>query len=267
MDEFIKIRHSFNAGDLITVLPGLRQLCRNTGKKVKIFQRLNLPAFYYDKQVNATIYEGESVCMNDRLFLMIKPLIEAQNYIESFEIWEGQEVHLDYDLTRDTKSIPMPAALIHTWGEALFPETSTDLSEDWINVDYKLERTYANKVLINRTQRYNNPYQSYYFLKPYESQFLFSGTEIEHKEFCSKNNLEIELLVVKDFYELAQIINQCRFGVYSQSLHWHIADAMKTKRVLEICAPFPNTFATGANGYHSFGQKSMEYFVNKLINQ
>src|SRR4051812_40595689 len=108
MSEFISIKHSFNAGDMVVILPGLRQLYRDTGKKVKIFQRLNLPAHYYHNQINSTLDEsGESVCMNLRVFNMLKPLIEAQEYIESFEVWEGQEVQLDYDLTRDSKSIPM----------------------------------------------------------------------------------------------------------------------------------------------------------------
>ena len=85
MEEYIKIKHSFNAGDLISILPGLRQLYRNTGKKVKIFQRLDLGAFFYPNQINSTTDNSDMpVCMNKRLFYMLKPLIEAQEYIESF---------------------------------------------------------------------------------------------------------------------------------------------------------------------------------------
>lgn len=271
MSDFISVKHSFNCGDLITILPGLRQIYRDYGRKIKIFQKINFDAHFYDNQINSTVNEyGESVCMNNQLFMMMKPLIEAQEYIESFEVWEGQKVVLDYDLTRDRKSIPLPYGLIHTWGEGVFPETSTDVSEEWIFTGFAgiiNPIKYSNKVLINRTQRYNNPYLSFFFLKPYEKQLLFSGTAIEHKEFCEKNKLDIELLVVNDFYELAQIIEQCRFGIYSQSLHWHIADAIKAKRVLEVCAMFPNTFATGKNGYHAYVQESMEYYVKKLISQ
>ncbi len=271
MSEFINVRHSFNAGDLITILPGLRQIYRDFGKKIKIFQRIDFNAHFYDNQINSTVNEnGESVCMNRRLFLMMKPLIEAQDYIESFDVWEGQKVRFDYDITRDRRSIPLPYGLIHTWGEGVFPETSTDLSEAWIFTGFDGIITnikYSNKVIINRTQRYNNPYLTYHFLKPYEDQLLFSGTKIEYDEFCEKNKLDIEFLVVNNFYELTKVIEQCRFGIYSQSLHWHLADAVKVKRVLEVSAMFPNTFSTGKNGYHAYSQEAMEFYVNKLINQ
>ncbi len=269
MENYISILHPFNGGDLLTILPGLRQLYRDTGKKIKIFQRLNLEAHYYDNQVNSTVNkEGNSVCFNEHLFKMMKPLIEAQEYVESFEVWEGQTVDLDYSVTRDIRSIPLPYGLIHTWGEAVFPQTSTDLSESWVEPVFpKYCYHWPNKIIINKTQRYGNPYLTYYFLKDYQDRLFFSGTEQEHEEFNKKNNLQLELYKIKDFNELAGLIKYCKFGIYSQSLHWHLADAMKTPRVLEVCSAFPNTFSTGKNGYHAFGQAAMEFYFNKLINQ
>ena len=264
MSDFIKIKHSFNAGDLITILPGLWQLYVSTGRKVQIFQRLGLPAHYFDGQINSTVDEsGNSVCMNERLFNLVKPLVEAQDYIQSMEVWEGQAVDLDYDATRDRKSVPMPFGLIHTWGEAVFPQTSTDLSEAWITVEP--DDKYKDKVIVNRTRRYTNPYVTYYFLKDYEGKIVFSGTEAEHEHFCTANNLKIELIQAGDFLELAAAISTCKFGIYNQSVAWHIADAIKAPRVLEVCQQFPNTFATGNNGYHAFGQSAMEFYFKKLI--
>jgi hypothetical protein len=207
--------------------------------------------------------------MNEQMFYMLKPLIEWQPYIESFNIWKGEEVDLNYDLTRDSKSIPMPAGTVHAWYEAVFPQTSTDLSMRWIEVESNsiVAEKYKNKVLINRSQRYQNPYNTFYFLKKYESQLLFSGTETEHQNFCSTWNLEIEHLKVDNFYQLAQVIKWCKFGIFNQSLNFHIADAMKTPRVLELCAAFPNTFITGANGYQFYRQAALEFYVDKLINQ
>ena len=269
MTDFIKVKHSFNAGDLLTIMPGLKQLSLDTGKKFVIYQNLNFPSYYYDNQVNSTVdANGKSVCMNTDIFRRMKPLIEFQDYIQSFEVWEGQEVDLNYDITRDRKSIPMPYGDIHTWAESVFPQTSTDLSKPSITIgNPKYEYLYANKIIVNRTQRYTNPYVTYHFLKPFEKDILFSGTKMEHQDFCLKNKIDVELLETVDFLELAQAILTCRFGVYNQSLHWHIADSIKTKRVLEVCAMFPNTFTTGANGYNSFNQESLEYYFHKLINQ
>lgn len=265
MSDYFSIKHSFNMGDLICILPGLKQIHKDTGKKVHIYQRLGLAAFYYDNQINSTVNkDGDSVCMNMDLFERLKPLIEYQSYIESFQVWEGETVDLDYDMTRDRKSIPMPYGDIHTWGEAVFPQTSCNLAEAWLEVgDTSM---YSTRIIINRTMRYINPYVTYHFLKPYQDNLVFSGTSDEHKDFCDKNGLDIKPMISDDFLELAKIISKTKFGIYNQSFHWHLADALKVPRVLEVCAMFPNTFATGASGYHSFNQQSLEYFFHKLIN-
>lgn len=269
MQEYIKIKHSFNAGDLIVILAGLRKLSKDTGKKIIIYQRLDFAAMYYNDNIISTKdADGQSVCMNKELFERLKPLIEAQEYIESMEVWSGQEVDMDYDLTRESRFIPMPNGDIHSYGEAIFPETSCDLSEQWLSVEKNGDLTvkYKETFLVNITQRYNNPYISFFFLRPYQEHLLFSGTEIEHKEFCKQWDLDLELLVTKDFYELTQIIASCKGGLYNQSLHFHLADAIKAPRVLQICPAFPNTFSTGKNGYHSFRQEGLQYHFNKLLN-
>ncbi len=264
--KFISVKHSFNAGDLITIMPGLRQLYLDNGRKIKVYQRINFPAYYYQNNVVSTKDdEGNSVCMNEDIFKRIKPLIEAQEYIDSLNIWQGESVDYDYDLTRDSKSIPMPAGIIHSWSETIFPETSTNLAIKWLEVP-KCE-VYKDKMLINKTQRYNNPYISYFFLKEHRDNIMFSGTKIEHNEFCKQWGFEVELLKTNNFYELAQIISNCKFGIYNQSLHFHIADGLKAKRILELCPAFPNTFITGANGNQFYHQKSFEFIFNKLLNE
>jgi len=270
MDGIISVKHSFNCGDLITILPGLRQISRETGKKIAIYQRLYFPAFYYvNSIINTRDDDGNSVCMNHDLFYRLKPLIESQDYIASFEIWDGQPIELDFDITRDSKSIPMPSGLIHSWGEAIFPQMATDLSEKWLSVESQSIKKdyYKDKVIINRTHRYYNPYNTFFFLGKYQDKILFSGTELEHIDFCKQWNLEIEYIKTDNFYQLAQIISWCKFGIFNQSLHWHIADALKTKRILELCPQFPNTFVTGANGYQFYQQKSLEFSFQKLISE
>lgn len=265
-ENSITIKHSFNAGDMISIMPGLQQLYKDTGRKVMVFQQIGLPAFYFDNQINSTLDDkGNSVCMNERLYNLLKPLVEAQDYIAGMEIWEGQQVDLDYDVTRDKKSIPMPYGLIHTWGEAAFPQTSTDLSQRWLMAETNMR--YIDKVVISRTQRYTNPYVTYFFLKDYESQLVFSGTPAEHEHFCNANKVNVEFLKIDNFLELAEVMNACKFVLSNQTLAWHVADGLKVKRLLEVCAQFPNTFATGANGYHAFGQQAMEFYFKKLINQ
>jgi len=268
LSEIISIKHSYNAGDLIVALPGLRQLWRDTGKKVRIYQRLNLPAFYYSGQIDSTLDDNNmSVCMNNYLFSMLKPLIEVQEYIDSFVEWKGEKVDLDYDMTRDSRAVPAPNALLTVWSEAIFPETATDISEKWIYVNEESikKEYYKNRVIINRTQRYQNPYISYYFLKLFQDQLLFSGTEAEHTAFCTQWDLQIEHLKVDDFYYLAQIMKWCSFGIYNQSFNFHLANSMHTPRILELCPQFPNTFCIGPNGRQFYHQSALEFHFSQLI--
>lgn len=268
--EAIKIKHSYNLGDLVSILPGLRQLYRDSGRKIHIFQRLSLGAFYYQGQVDSTLdKEGNSVCMNEQLFMMLRPLLLSQEYISAFDVWEGQEVELDYDKVRDSRVIPMPNGTMYSWSEAMFPQTATDISEPWIEVGYNSVKReyYRDKILVNRTQRYQNPYITYYFLKPFEKQLIFSGTDVEHQAFCSQWNLDIKKLHLDNFYQLAQVIKWCKFFIGNQSFAFHLAESMKTPRILELCNVFPNTFIHGARGYQFYFETAAIYYFQKLNNE
>ena len=294
-------RHSFNSGDLLTALPGIKHLYKQTGRKAAVYQRLNLPVDYGHNDPHPIRSEdGKQVCMNRRMFDMLKPLIEKQEYVESFNVWEGQKFDIDYDLTRQNSGMPLPGGSIHKWPSLIYPQLECDLDEPWINVDDAKRRTHSDgtvdsgcisigdgrwtdnicdetackgKILINRTARYNNPYISYHFLKEYCNQIIFLGTKEECNSFCSQWGLccdgwnYIYRLQVGDFYKLAQAIKECKFFIGNQSFCWHLADAMKIPRILEVCQQFPNTFPTGKNGYSFLLQQSLEFRFNKLLNE
>ena len=262
----ITYKNSFNSGDLITMLPGMQKLYRETGQKAKIYQRLDMPAYYYD-DANHPIRDKNNVqvCMNEATFLMMKPLLEAQDYIESFEIWQGEKVQFDFDLTRHSSQIPLPSGSIHAWGSLIFPQLECDLSEPWVDAKYT---SIGNRILINRTFRYNNPYIDYHFLKKHKPETLaFIGTEQEQDKFCKDWGLEITRIDIPDFRRLAMAIKSCRFFVGNQSLCWHLADAMKQKRILEVCAAYPNSFPTGKDGYSFVTQPALEYQFNQLLKE
>ena len=266
MTNTISVKHSYNAGDLIALMPGLKQLWKNFGKKVTIYQVLDLPAFYYQGAVSPTIDDtGQHVCMNRDMFDRLKPLIEYQEYIDSFEVFRGQHIDFNIDLTRDSRMIPMPAGLIHHYAFSVFPEMSCDLSKPWIEVPQA--NTQREKILINRTQRYNNAYINYFFLKKYDDNLVFIGTKGEKETFEKSFDLKVQYLEAKNFLELATLMKCYKIGLYNQSFLWHLADAMKLPRILELCQQFPNTFPTGANGYAFYHQTALEYFAHKHFNK
>lgn len=275
MGELLTVGHSFNAGDSLTILPGLQEIYKQTGKKIKFHQRLDMKAFYFDDANHPVKTDGVQVCMNKQTLLMMKPLMEAQNYIAEYKEWKGEEVWYNFDLTRQDARIPLPGGDIHAWATLIFPQLSCDLSEPWLNVTTRFlhratmsewyNRKGSDYIVLNFTERYRNPYIDYHFLKQYEDQLIFAGLEHEHRVFCEKWELNIPRLFVNNFLELAQAINEAKFGIYCQSMCWHIADAMKKPRILEVCSSFPNVFPTGADGYAFIAQQALEYFVTDLL--
>lgn len=266
MGKIIRVKHSFNAGDLITILPGMQNLYRTKEIKFIIYQRLGLKAYYYEGATSPIVNsDNEMVCMNKYMSDRLHPLIVSQEYIESFEIWAGQEYDWDIDLSRDSKWIPMPSGHIHHWAWALCPQLSCDLSVKWLNVPR--ETLYSDKIIINRTYRYNNPYITYFFLKEHQDKIVFAGTQDEHSKFCSDFGLDIPLIESDNFFQLAQYIAGCKGFMGCQSFLWHLADAMKVPRILELCPVFPNTFSTGSGGHGFYHQKSLEFYFKQLLNE
>ena len=265
-ENLVTIKHSFNLGDLIVILPLLKKLYEKTGKKTVLYQRINMLAFYAEGYYHPTQYNGENVCMNIEMWDKIKPLLEKQLYIEKADIWQGQRVDYDFDLSRMNTLVPIPNGDIHSWATFVYPELTADFTEVSIIVP-KQENLYKDTIVINFTERYRNPYIVYFFLKHYQSQIIFAGTEKEHNKFCKDYNLDIPLLKVPNFYELAIIINSCKLFIGCQSFCWHLADSLKSKRILEVCTAFPNTLPTGKNGYFFTEQKALEYYFKTLINE
>jgi hypothetical protein len=263
----IKIKHSFNGGDLMTLMPGLKAHYERTGQKTIIYQHLGLPAFYYEGATHpVTNEEGQMVCMNQGIFDMLHPLIASQEYIEDFLVWKGDVVDLDVDKTRDSRAIPMPYGDIYQWYVFIFPQLRADHSKKFLQVP-KASSYIQNKIIINRTQRYNNPYISYFFLKKYQEHIVFVGTEKEHIAFIEQYGLDIEHYKVKDFLELATAINSCAFFIGNQSMAFHIAEGLKVPRLLEVCAQFPNTLPHGSQGYSFLHQGALEFYFSELIHE
>jgi hypothetical protein len=257
----ITFKHTANSGDLIASLAGIKKICNDREAKAVIYQRLNVPGVYYEGATHPVKNEsGVEVMMNENMFIMIRELLISQDYIEDVFIWEGQKVDFDLDNIRE-HFVNMPYGSIQRWYFYVYPQMTCDLSIPWISVGN--DDTYKDKILINRTHRYFNPKIAYYFLKEYDN-LLFIGTNEEHLLFCKEWKLSIPKLDVNDFYELAVAINSCKFIICNQSMCYNIAEALKSPRILELCAFAPNCIPHGKDGYDFFHQPSLEYFIRKL---
>ena len=260
MDNFLKIGHSYSIGDLISALPGFQKIYREFGTKVIVYQRLNFPN---ERRHVAKDRDGDSVCMDHAIFNLLRPLLIAQEYICDFIVWEGQPVDWNFDTVRDSVSIPIPNSDIHWWNMFIFPDLQCDLSIPWLKIEPS--ELSKGKIVINITNRYRNAYIDYYFLEKHVDRTIFVGTTDEYQEFKTRWGLNISYYQCDNFCDLASFIAGCDLFIGVQSACWHMAEAMGIKRILEVCAEFPNTIPKTNNGYAYLHQKTLEILFNKLI--
>jgi hypothetical protein len=253
-------------GDLISSLAGVRHLYKTTGKKAIVYQQLNRAGEYFLNATHPTKGpNGEMVCFNGEMYDMMLPLMLMQDYIQDFEVYEGEEVDYDLDVVRQQIFCGAPHYPLQKWTWQAYPEMECDLSESWIQAE-TIDR-FKDVIVCNFTERYRNHNINYYFLNKYQTKLVFTGTEDEHRIFCDKWNLTIPLIRVKNFLELAEIIKSCKFFFGNQSFNWHLAQAMHVPRILELFPYAQNCTNFGANGYEFYNQNGLVYHFEKLFNQ
>lgn len=271
-ENLTRILHTVNPGDLIAAMGAIKKFYDITGKKPVVVQSINTPAAYYPGAVHPTVNErGENTTCNQPMWNMLKPLIESQHYVHSFEVYSGQAIQVDFSTIRGKTHVNLPHGAIQGWLSLGFPDLHFDLSKAWItlndNAPEHITKQAKGKIILNFTERYRNTVIDYYFLQHYSPDLIFAGTEKEHFLFCSRWNLNIPRLDVKDFLELAYAIKECRFLLGNQSMNWNISESMKTPRILEICQYAQNCIhMVGENSYGFLHQGGVEYAFRVLYN-
>jgi hypothetical protein len=271
-EKFTRIKHSVNLGDLYAAMGSMKKYWECTGRKVVVVQTVGTLANYYAGAVHPTVNDnGQAVCMNNQMWEMVKPLIEHQEYIHSFESYTGQEIHLDFDTIRGKTFVNLPHGAIQYWIPLAFPDLSFDMSLSWMEVNGKcpehISKQVKGKVIINFTERYRNTMLDYFFLQNYAPDLIFAGTEKEHFLFCNRWGLNIPRLEITDFLELGYALKECRFLMSNQSQSWNLAEALKTPRVLEICSFAQNCIAgVGKESHGYLHQVGAEYHFRRLYN-
>lgn len=266
MNKTLSFKTSVYAGDLIYTLAGIRQMCEKMECRANIYLWLNRGGEPYK---GAQHPYGSSM-LNEYALKMLKPLVESQHYINSLSAWAGEDIAVDLDELRTKHLVGMPYGCVTRWPFYIWPDMICDISREWIDISLKPREPHqstAGKILINRTSRWRNDYINYYFLRNYKTQLIFTGMQEEHEVFCKEigvDPIEIPLLIVEDFLDLAHAIQSCKFFIGNQSMCFAIAEAMKTARILEVCPFAPNVIVSGKNGYDFLHQFALEYIVKDL---
>jgi len=251
--ENLHFKHSGNSGDVIYALPAMYAIAKNN--PVNLFLNPNVDAGY-----GKNVYHPlGAVMLNAKVISMLKPLMEYQSRIKSCDTFTDQKVDVDLDLIR---SYPLLGGLgnITRWYFYLFA-VNADLSIPWLEAPDNL--SYQDSIVIARSHRYRNPGIDFSFLKKY-SNLVFLGLPEEYADI-KKMLPSITHAPVNDFLEMASIIKSCKLFIGNQSFPFSIAEALKVKRVLEVCYYCPNVSVEGINGYDFCYQPQFEKIVERAL--
>lgn len=253
-----------NSGDIISSLPCLKEFYAKTGRKTIYYLQLGVQGFYYEGAEHPVKENNTQVMLNSYMADGLRPLLLNQPYIEDVRVWTGEKIDINFNKIRETE-VNQPYGELRHWYRFIFPDLACDLSKPYIHAGIPTKDFATGKILVNRTQRYHNPNINYSFLKDYDC--LFAGMEIEHEIFCKEFGLDMPLLKVDNFLELAQAIEQSVCLVGNQSFCFSIAEAVKHPRVLEVCHFVPNVLPIGENAFDFLSQTGLEYYVKTLSKQ
>jgi len=249
-------KHSGNSGDIIYSLPTLYALAG--GVQADLYLNLDLPMIY-------SIVRGPhpllNTMLNQNMFSMLRPLLLAQPEINRCEVYNGENIDYDLDIFRNSP-FPSHAGNIARWYFLHFA-VNADLGKPWLRVNANCD--VSDCIVIARSQGYHSPGIDYSFLQKY-GKLLFVGVPEEY-EAMKKALPDLEYHQVADFLELAEIIAGCRLFIGNQSFPFSIAEALKVRRILEVCYHCPNVIVEGSNGYDFCFQPQFEIIVKKLAKE
>jgi hypothetical protein len=250
----LNVVHSGNAGDVIYALPTIKKIYEVTGMPVNLYLKTGKPLVlsgYSSHPLGA-------VMLNQKMVDLLSPLIKSQNYIANCEVYNDQQIHVDLDFFR-AKLFSLDNTNIARWCSYITGVTA-ELWKSWLTVNP--DTSYANTIILARSERYRNSFIDYSFLKKYNN-FVFIGVASEYEDM-RKSIPELQWVQVNDFLQLAKIIAGCKLFIGNQSFPFSLAEALKVPRILEIYYHTANVITEGPNAHDFFFQEHLESLVAEL---
>lgn len=220
-------KHSGDLGDIIYALPTIKALGGG------------------DLYLSITKLVRDPI--NQQKINLLKPLLEAQDYITNVDLYYHQYIKYDLDQFRFFLGKTSSLYNIADCHARVFGCNKTINTIKWLNVDKK----FISKVIMHRSIRYQNgQFNWQHIVNTYKNNITFIGLEDEYISFCQqiKNAANFtQYYKVKDFLEMAEIINAASLFVGNQSFPYSIAEGLKKDSIQETYKDVPNVIFTRNN--------------------
>jgi len=185
---------------------------------------------------------------------LIKELFESQPLINECREWqESDQVHWKSEDFRSmgmhgdgTSLAGVHAACARRQG---FIDKEPDYSQPWLTVEP--DDRWNGRVVINRTDRYNNPYFPWKrIVDHYGDKITFIGTPHEHDMFQRSFGL-VEHVPTANMLIAAKMIAGSSLYIGNQSSCMCIAEGLKHPRIQEVCLWLPDCIYSGFGAQYS----------------
>jgi hypothetical protein len=242
--------HSGHAADIVNLLPVIKEL--SSDHECNLIININKPLKYYYK------HPAQGVFINEKIFSMLKPLLDNQDYLNSVQVFSNQPIDIRLDMYRD---MPINQLFDNITYASIATGIQPNYSQPFLKVQDHSELT--NKIILQRTFRYRNDFIKYDFLNDYKDLF-FVGTKDEFLDL-KKEIKSLNFYNCKSFLDMASIIKSSKFVIANSSIAFPIAEGLNKPRLLESCPYFPAAQPHGSNAYNFYFQPHFESLFNKLM--
>lgn len=190
-------------------------------------------------------------------FQMLLPLLKTQKYLSEIKYHEKENIDVDLDLFR---KMPFNIMFHSVRWYSHITGTPIDMNKKFLNV--KKNNKFKDKILILITQRYRNYLINYKFLNK-KKNIIFIGLKNEYENL--RNQIKnLKFYNFKNFLEMAEAINSCKFFIGNLNFAFSLAEALKAPRLLENSLDFPVVYPIGKNAYDFYHQIHFEKYFNIL---
>lgn len=237
-------KHSGRLGDIVYALPLVKRITEIHG----------MPAYFYilnDYKIDvkkSAYHPGMGLKVSQSLFDYIKPLLEAQSYIQNAYYCSTEELPMEYidlDSFNDI-GLNLMASGNQVWYRKAFG-IPVSLELPWITLENKDTPFKSYDILVNKSTRFFNERINYEFLNEFES-VGFVGLAIEFDDFKKRNNLHhIEHCQTSTALDFAYLISKTKMFIGNQSLGFAIAEGLKAPRAVEVFEPVPVVIPIGGH--------------------
>jgi hypothetical protein len=221
-------KHSGDLGDLWYSLPIIKHM-----GKGDIFLAID--------GLKSTKCDGTASGLIQKVIDMAKPLLEAQDYIRHCKTWKKEKVDIDMDTFRRVNlygDINLCELILKNCGVPYKAAT-----EPWLTC--KKNRVAAR--VFARSPRYHNSNVKWdEIYNAYKTDAVFVGLPYEHQAFENAIGL-ISYQPVKNFLEMAEIINGADLFIGNQSSPMAMAIGLGKAFIQEVCPMCPNCMFTREN--------------------